>query len=261
MKKHWTRSGIMNAAGIALLISAAAVSVVVYLLRYDQLWLWYNVYQEKLLEAEQFIQSLGISWKFVLTMLIVFLVRTFIPFLAVSAICVLTGAVLPSYWALIVNFLGIIIMMSIKYFEGMKFGSGNAWKIISKNERARKIIESSGKVNKALLFALRLIPGFPLGSVSRIYGSLKFPYWRFILLSAAGFAPKLLSYTFMGTNVFDPLSSAFLVPLMIVLTISGASLLCVNLIWLLVEKSVSSSKKIKIINHGNEVDLCIPQMS
>ncbi len=235
----------MNAAGFALLISAAAVSVVVYLLRYDQLWLWYNVYQEKLLEAEQFIQSLGISWKFVLTMLIVFLVRTFIPFLAVSAICVLTGAVLPSYWALIVNFLGIIIMMSIKYFEGMKFGSGNAWKIISKNERARKIIESSGKVNKALLFALRLIPGFPLGSVSRIYGSLRFPYWRFILLSAAGFAPKLLSYTFMGTNVFDPLSSAFLVPLMIVLTISGASLLCVNLIWLLVEKSVSSSKKNK----------------
>lgn len=245
MKKHWTRSGIMNAAGIALLISAAAVSIVVYLLRYDQLWLWYKVYQEKLLEAEQFVQSLGISWKFVLTMLIVFLVRTFIPFLAVSAICVLTGAVLPSYWALIVNFLGIIIMMSIKYFEGMKFGSGNAWKIISKNERARKIIESSGKVNKALLFALRLIPGFPLGSVSRIYGSLKFPYWRFILLSAAGFAPKLLSYTFMGTNVFDPLSSAFLVPLMIVLTISGASLLCVNLIWLLVEKSVSSSKKNK----------------
>lgn len=235
----------MNAAGFALLISAAVVSVVVYLLRYDQLWLWYKVYQEKLLEAGQFIQSLGISWKFVLAMLIVFLVRTFIPFLAVSAICVLTGAVLPSYWALIVNFLGIIIMMSIKYFEGMKFGSGNAWKIISKNERARKIIESSGKVNKALLFALRLIPGFPLGSVSRIYGSLRFPYWQFILLSAAGFAPKLLSYTFMGTNVFDPLSSAFLVPLMIALTISGASLLCVNLIWLLVEKSVSSSKKNK----------------
>lgn len=245
MKKHWTRSGIMNAAGIALLISAAAVSVVVYLLRYDQLWLWYKVYQEKLLEAEQFIQSLGISWKFVLAMLIVFLVRTFIPFLSVSAICVLTGVVLPSYWALIVNFLGIIIMMSIKYFEGMKFGSGNAWKIISKNERARKIIESSGKVNKVLLFALRLIPGFPLGSVSRIYGSLRFPYWQFILLSAAGFAPKLLSYTFMGTNVFDPLSSAFLVPLMIALIISGASLLCVNLIWLLVEKSVSSSKKNK----------------
>lgn len=79
----------MNAAGLALLISAAAVSVVVYLLRYDQLWLWYKAYQEKLLEAEQFIQSLGVSWKFVLAMLIVFFVRTLRPVLAVSAICVL----------------------------------------------------------------------------------------------------------------------------------------------------------------------------
>lgn len=148
----------MNAAGLALLISAAAVSVVVYLLRYNQLWLWYKAYQEKLLEAEQFIQSLGVSWKFVLAMLIVFFVRTFVPFLAVSAICVFTGAVLPSYWAMAVNFLGIIMMMTIKYFEGKRFGSGNAWKMISRNERARRIIENSGKVNKALLFALRLIP-------------------------------------------------------------------------------------------------------
>ena len=153
MKKHWTRNGIMNAAGLALLISAAAVSVVVYLLRYDQLWLWYKAYQEKLLEAEQFIQSLGVSWKFVLAMLAVFFVRTFVPFLAVSAICVFTGAVLPSYWAMAVNFLGLIMMMTIKYFEGKRFGSGNAWKMISRNEWARRIIENSGKVNKALLFA------------------------------------------------------------------------------------------------------------
>ena len=75
MKKHWTRSGIMNAAGLVLLISAAAVSVVVYLLRYDQLWLWYKAYQEKLLEAEQFIQSLGVSWKFVLAMLALSLIN------------------------------------------------------------------------------------------------------------------------------------------------------------------------------------------
>ena len=243
MKKRWTRNGIMNLAGCMLLIAAAAAAVLVYLLRYERLWVWYKVYQEKLLDVEQFIQSLGVSWKFVLSMLFLFLVRTFIPFLSVSAICVLTGAVLPSYWAMAVNFIGVLIMMSIKYFEGERFGSGNAWKFISKNESARRIMENSGKVNKWLLFALRMIPGFPLGSVSKIYGSIKFPYWQFLLLSAAGFAPKLLSYTFMGTNVFDPLSPAFLMPLIIALTISGVSLLCVNLIWNFVEKNVKFKKK------------------
>lgn len=233
----------MNLAGCMLLIAAAAAAVLVYLLRYERLWVWYKVYQEKLLDVERFIQSLGVSWKFVLSMLFLFLVRTFIPFLSVSAICVLTGAVLPSYWAMAVNFIGVLIMMSIKYFEGERFGSGNAWKFISKNESARRIMENSGKVNKWLLFALRMIPGFPLGSVSKIYGSIKFPYWQFLLLSAAGFAPKLLSYTFMGTNVFDPLSPAFLMPLIIALTISGVSLLCVNLIWNFVEKNVKFKKK------------------
>lgn len=243
MKKRWTRNGIMNLAGCMLLIAAAAAAVLVYLLRYERLWVWYKVYQEKLLDVERFIQSLGVSWKFVLSMLFLFLVRTFIPFLSVSAICVLTGAVLPSYWAMAVNFIGVLLMMSIKYFEGERFGSGNAWKFISKNESARRIMENSGKVNKWLLFALRMIPGFPLGSVSKIYGSIKFPYWQFLLLSATGFAPKLLSYTFMGTNVFDPLSPAFLMPLIIALTISGVSLLCVNLIWNFVEKNVKFKKK------------------
>lgn len=243
MKKRWTRNGIMNLAGCMLLIAAAAAAVLVYLLRYERLWVWYKVYQEKLLDVERFIQSLGVSWKFVLSMLFLFLVRTFIPFLSVSAICVLTGAVLPSYWAMAVNFIGVLLMMSIKYFEGERFGSGNAWKFISKNESARRIMENSGKVNKWLLFALRMIPGFPLGSVSKIYGSIKFPYWQFLLLSALGFAPKLLSYTFMGTNVFDPLSPAFLMPLIIALTISGVSLLCVNLIWNFVEKNVKFKKK------------------
>lgn len=243
MKKRWTRNGIMNLAGCMLLIAAAAAAVLVYLLRYERLWVWYKVYQEKLLDVERFIQSLGVSWKFVLSMLFLFLVRTFIPFLSVSAICVLTGAVLPSYWAMAVNFIGVLIMMSIKYFEGERFGSGNAWKFISKNESARRIMENSGKVNKWLLFALRMIPGFPLGSVSKIYGSIKFPYWQFLLLSALGFSPKLLSYTFMGTNVFDPLSPAFLMPLIIALTISGVSLLCVNLIWNFVEKNVKFKKK------------------
>ena len=233
----------MNLAGCMLLIAAAAAAVLVYLLRYERLWVWYKVYQEKLLDVERFIQSLGVSWKFVLSMLFLFLVRTFIPFLSVSAICVLTGAVLPSYWAMAVNFIGVLLMMSIKYFEGERFGSGNAWKFISKNESARRIMENSGKVNKWLLFALRMIPGFPLGSVSKIYGSIKFPYCQFLLLSATGFAPKLLSYTFMGTNVFDPLSPAFLMPLIIALTISGVSLLCVNLIWNFVEKNVKFKKK------------------
>lgn len=242
MKKRLDRNRIINIVGCACLVAAAALLVLIFLLRYEELWVWYKVYQQKLIEVETYIQSLE-GWKFVFAMLIVFIVRTFIPFLSVSGVCVLTGFVLPSYWALLVNLLGILVMVSIKYFIGMKFGSGNAWKLISKNESVRKIMERSGAGNKWMLFTLRLVPGFPLGSVSKIYGSMKFPYWKFLLLSAAGFAPKLISYTFIGTNVYDPLSTAFLMPIVVLLLISGVSLLSINMIWHFVERDIHFERK------------------
>ena len=243
MKKTWNRNRIMNVTGCTLLIMAAALMVLLFLLQYDELWVWYKVYQQKLIEVECYIESLGIGWKFVLAMLLMFLVRTFVPFLAVSAICVLTGAVLPSYWSVFVNLAGVVMMMSIQYFIGRRFGSGNAWKFISRNDRVRRIMEKSGGVNMWMLLALRLVPGFPISGVSKVYGSMKFPYWKFILLSSVGFAPKLISYTFIGTNVYDPLSPAFLVPIITLLIISGISLLSINLIWYFVEKNGHIRKK------------------
>ncbi len=231
-------------------MAAAALLVVIFLLRFEELWVWYKVYQQKLLEAEEYIQSLE-GWNFVFAMLAVFAIRTIIPVLSVSGTCVITGVVLPSYWAILVNLLGVFIMVSIQYFIGMKFGSGNAWKIISRNESVRKIMESSGAANKWMLVALRLVPGFPLGPVSKIYGSMKFSYWKFLLLSAAGFAPKLISYTIIGTNVYDPLSSAFLMPIVVLLLISGASLLSINMIWHFVERDIHFERK-KAAYHYSE---------
>jgi hypothetical protein len=67
-----------------------------------------------------------------------------------------------------------------------------------------------------------------------------------ILFSLIGFLPRLLSFTFVGRNVYDPLSSEFLVPIMILLFLSGVSLLSVNGIWITVEKTVEYAKKRKI---------------
>lgn len=250
MKKRLDSNRIINILGCLCLIAAVALIVVIFLLRYDELWVWYKVYQRELLAAEEYIKSLE-GWNFVFAMLIVFAIRTIIPVLSVSGTCVLTGVVLPSYWAILVNLLGVLIMVSIQYFIGRKFGSGNAWKLISRNERVRRIMESSGTANKWMLFALRLVPGFPLGGVSKIYGSMKFSYWKFLLISAIGFAPKLLSYTIIGTNVYDPLSSAFLTPIVVLLLISGVSLLSINVIWRFVERDIKFERK-KAAYHFSE---------
>ena len=234
----------MNVAGIVLFLAAMILSMLVYLLKYDELWVWYAVYKEKLYEVEQYIESLGISISFVIAMLVMFTVRSFIPFLSISAVCVLTGAVLPSYWAILVNMVGITIMMTVKYFWGKFRGSGNAWRLVTKNEKVRGILESSGNANKWLLVVLRLVPMFSVNGVSKVYGSIGFKFWEFLLLSVAGYFPKLISYTIIGRNVYDPLSPKFLVPLILMLLLSSFSLLSINAIWTFVAKNIHIRKNL-----------------
>jgi uncharacterized membrane protein YdjX (TVP38/TMEM64 family) len=152
---------------------------------------------------------------------------------------------LPIYVAVPVNIAGFVILLTIRYFWGKRFGAGNAWKMISKLDVAQRLIQTDGKANPALLIALRLIPGIPINGISGIYGSYEFGYLRFILFSLIGFMPRLLSFTFVGRNVYDPLSPEFLVPIMILLFLSGISLLSVNGIWITVEKTVEYAKKRK----------------
>lgn len=245
MKKNWNRKRIMNVAGIALFVAAIVLSTLLFLLQYEDLWLWYKVYREELLEIEEHIESLGISVKFVIAMLIMFTIRSFVPFLAISAVCVLTGAVLPSYWAILVNMIGITIMMTIKYFWGRFRGSGNAWRLVTKNEKVKGILESSGPANKWLLVVLRLVPMFSVNGVSKVYGSIKFNFWEFLLLSLVGYFPKLISYTIIGRNVYNPLSPKFLIPIIFMLLLSSFSLLSINAIWTFVAKNIHIKKKLK----------------
>ena len=92
----------------------------------------------------------------------------------------------------------------------------------------REILEAKGALSPVLLFVFRLVPSFPINTISQLYGSMEYTYWKYILISLAGFAPKLLSYSFIGRNVYDPLSWSFILPIVVLLVLSGLSILLLN---------------------------------
>lgn len=228
-----------------MIVLSLAVFVLLISLQFEGLWRWYTQIKHSLAQLEQFILHIDISWLFALAILLLFAVKSVIPIYPTSTVCFLTGAVLPMYFAIPVNIIGFAVLLTLRYFWGSRFGAGNAWKIISKTDTLRRLIQQDGKGNSALLVALRLIPGIPVNSISGIYGSFDFGYVRFIVFSIIGFMPRLISYTFVGRNIFDPLSAGFLVPLMLILFFTGLSALSVNGIWISVEKTVEFAKKQK----------------
>lgn len=226
-----------------MILLSVAVFVLLLSLEHEELWRWYAQIKRSLADLEQIILHIDIAWLFALVILLLFAVKSAIPIYATSTICFLTGAVLPMYFAIPVNVIGFAVLLTIRYYWGKRFGAGNAWKIISKTDMIRKLIQSDGKGNPALLVALRLVPGVPVNSISGVYGSFDFGYPKFIIFSVIGFMPRLISYTFVGRNIFDPLSGKFLVPIMLILFFSGVSAIFINGIWISVEKTVKCIKK------------------
>lgn len=245
MKKREIQKKHLLFGGLVMLAVAVALSILLFSLRYDELWQWYGKAQRDLTELENFILGLDKTWQFLSAIMLLFSVKSFFPIYATSTVCFLSGVVLPSYVAIPVNITGFVVLISIRYFTGKRFGAGGAWKMISKTEKLRSLIEQDGRGNPALLIALRLIPGVPINGISSIYGSLDFGYGEFVALSLIGFMPKLISFTLVGRNVYDPLSAGFLLPIIIILFLTGISLLSVNGVWATAEKAAEFTKKHK----------------
>lgn len=231
--------------GASSIGAAVLLSILLFSLRFEELWRWYDTIQLELAQIEKEIAEIDQTWLFTATILSLFTVKTVFPIYPTSTVCFLTGVVLPMYVALPVNIIGLCLLFSIRYYGGKKLSAGNAWKLISKNEALRALIQRDGKGNPWLLVALRLMPAMPLNAISNIYGSFDFGFWRFMVLSVVGFLPRLISFTFVGRNVFDPLSASFLVPLILLLVLSGISILSINSVWVTVDRTVSYMKNRK----------------
>ncbi len=238
MSKSKQRKKSLFFAGLILVLTALLIEALIISLRFDWLWSWYADLRKILIDLENRITGLDRSFEFILAIMLLFIIKAFFPIYTTSTVCLITGIVFPIYAAIPINMLGIALQFTIKYFWGQHFGAGYAWKLLRKNDALRSAIQSGGKGNPAVLFAIRVIPAIPLNIVSSVYGSFSFGYAKFIIISLLGFLPKLISFTVAGTNMFDPLSIGFLLPVMIICLLSGITFLSANGVWNLVDKFV-----------------------
>ena len=148
--------------------------------------------------------------------------------LPITAVCVIAGMVFPTPIAVAVNFAGMTLLMTIKFYWGKHLGGGTIHKILTRYDNVRRMMESGKRSTDWILVLFRLVPYFPINSISQLYGALEYDYWKFILLSLLGFTPKIISYSMIGRHVYNPFSLAFMLPIVIIFTISGVSILAVN---------------------------------
>ena len=230
LKKDRLHAYAIGIAGGALIVSAILLLLLLRVLQYEEVQMWYADIREFLQDVENRILNIRDCRVFVLAILCVYLLKSVFPVISNAALCVLTGLVMPVYYSLPLNVFGISIVFSVKYWIGRRYGA-KTHTLIHKNKTVLSIMEGKGQGNPWLLAAFRFIPWIPLNTISRLYGQMKFRYGRYLIVSLFGFAPRLISYTFIGRNAYDPLSASFLTPIAVLLVLTGFSLISANAIW------------------------------
>lgn len=236
---------IMNIAGIVCLVLALALvlwsilsKVQFFKDRYNDILVWLSEFQLR-------VASIPNKWLLIFVIELIFISKILIP-LPLSAIFMISGMVFPLPASIAINLCGILLLMTIKYFYGHRFGGGNIEKLLNKNAAMRRALKSEHNVPKgAILFIFRIVPSFPVNLTSQLYGAMHYNYPAYLLISAIGFIPKLMSYSVAGRNIFDPFSFKFTAPLIVIFTISGITMIGLNTIFNHIQKQNNKAQTTK----------------
>ncbi len=172
-----------------------------------------------------------------------FMLKTLTGFIPFSVLFIGTGLVFSPPIAVAVNIIGYSMLIGIKFLWGRRFGGGGFHRLLLRYDTLSAFMDFHGKGNKWMLVVLRFVPVAPVGTVSRAYGATDMKFAPFILLSVIGFLPRLIAWSIVGCNVFDPFTPSFLVPIIVLLIISGISLLLLDTLFKLIRKDEKNEKE------------------
>lgn len=221
-------------------IAGVSLAVIMYILTIPQVQkslesieLWFVTLELFIAQYESFVAFL--------LLMFLFLFKSFVPVIPFSVLFIASGMVFDETVAFIINTLGFILLCTVKFYWGKERGGGKAHKLANRSQRIYKFMDFGGKGNKWMLAFMRFVPLFPVNTVSRVYGATDMKIGRYLVFSLIGFLPRLVLWSVIGFNIFDPFTVQFMTPIIILLVISGISLLILNDI--LERKEVQNAKK------------------
>ena len=179
------------------------------------------------------------DWRLIsLIVLAIYLVKALVFVVPASLIYVAVGAILPPALAVGVNLVGIFIEVSVTYVLGRFLGKDAVYRLLSKKEAGRKLLEKRLGDNWKVLLGIRALPVFPIDWVSLFYGASGCRYPKYALASVLGLSWRVILFTIIGDGVFAwiPMDKIILIAI---------CLLPVAAVYILVKKFVLDPRKKK----------------
>ena len=142
-------------------------------------------------------------------LLLLYILKSVTVFFPLLILEMAVGYLFPAPAALLLNFLGIWIVLTIPYWIGRALGLRQVSKLTRKYPKLQTLTEQQQNHSFFLCFLLRVISCLPGDLVTMYFGATHTPFSHNLLGGALGILPGMILATFMGLNIQDPSSPAF----------------------------------------------------
>ena len=107
--------------------------------------------------------------------------------------------------AMFISLCGIALEVTVTYWLGRALGGDYVAKLLGKVKGGDKVLGMKDKSKFSTVFVARLV-GLPIDFSSLLFGSMKLPFFRYMILSVVGIAPRVILFTLLGegANRFLP---------------------------------------------------------
>ncbi len=236
----------MTTSAVVMIAISFALFVFLLFLQFTNIKIWYDKYQVLLDNLELRVAALGGKWVIVISVFLLFSLKAVlpIPVFPISCVCVISSMVFNTLLSLLINIAGFVFLFAIRYHIGDGENSLPN-KLLKSYDEIRRFLKLDSHGNPWVLLICRAIPLFPINTVSSVYGGIRYDFKKFIFISLLGFFPKILTYTIIGRNAFNPFSASFIVPLMLSFLFSGVGLLVTRKLILIIRKKGEEDVKNK----------------
>lgn len=142
-------------------------------------------------------------------LLLLYMLKSLTIFFPMLILEMAVGYLFPAPAALLINFLGIWIVLTIPYWVGRALGLRQVSKLTRKYPKLQAVIQKQNSHFIFLCFFLRVISCLP-GDIATMYlGATHTPFFHNLLGGTLGILPGMVLATFMGINIQEPSSPAF----------------------------------------------------
>lgn len=107
--------------------------------------------------------------------------------------------------ALFVSLCGIALEVACTYWLGRLLGGDYVTRFLGKVKGGDKVLGMKDKGKFSTVFIARFT-GLPIDFASLLFGSMKLPFFRYLIVSFVGIAPRVVLFTLLGegANAFFP---------------------------------------------------------